>query len=740
MKYYFLLSLIILFPILTKSQANIAAARAFTVGTSVTVTGIVLNGFELGNTRYIQDTTAGIAIYNASSANAVLNSAIKGDKITVTGILKNYYSLLEIDPITTATLVSGSQALPAIQTITPAGMNENTESELVQINHCTIQGTGNFTANTNYTFNSNGESGQLRIVTTCPLVGQVIPTGAVNISGIVSQYSFTGYGGYQLLIRNGIDIVPDSSILITSPITVSNITTTGFTLNWTTNITGTTQIQYGNTTNLELGILNGTTNTTNHTINVTGANPSEVFYIKAFSVHNNDTAKASVQTFITQSNSSGNMKVYFTRSVDNTVSTGTNAITLNSLIDDTLINYINRSKYTLDIAIYNFSTTNLANITGAINNAKSRGVAVRVVHDGAASNTGLTALDASIGQISNGSSSGIMHNKFVLIDTDSPDPEDAIVWTGSTNWTDLQINNTDANNVIIINDQSLAKAYKIEFEEMYGSSGLLPNTSNAKFGSYKTNNTPHEFIIGGNRVELYFSPTDSVTERIIDAIGSADNELFVETNLITKTNLADAISNKANAGVVTKTMVNSPGNCTPAVVSILSLALGNNFKEYIEGGILHHKLLIADPNYTASDPIVLTGSHNWSLSAETINDENTLVVHNATIANLYYQEFVKRFGLSSVITNYSEQKTNYNIIIYPNPCTNFLTLNLPEEIKTNIKIYLFDISGKLILAETTNAKNKDSFSFNVSNFSKGLYILKIQDDNSLNFYQKISIE
>ncbi len=739
MKNILILVLIILIPFISKSQTNIAAARAMTIGTTVTVTGIVLNGSELGNVRYIQDTTAGIAVYNAS-ANAVLSAAIKGDKITVTGVLKNYNSLLEIDPVTTATLVSNAQPLPQIQIITPLVMNESVESEVVQLNHCLIQGTGNFVANTNYTFNSNGESGQLRTVTTCPLVGQPIPIGAVNISGIVSQYSFTGSGGYQLLVRDGLDIVPDFSILITSPIVISNITTTGFTLNWTTNIIGSSQIQYGNTTNLELGILNGTSNTTNHSVIVNGASASEIFYVRAFSVNSTDTAKSAIQTYITQSNSSGSTKVYFTRSVDNTVSTGTNAITLNSLIDDTLINYINRSKYTLDIAIYNFSTTNLANITGAINAAKNRGVAVRIIHDNAASNTGLTGLDAAIGQISNGNSGGIMHNKFVVIDANSLNPEDAIVWTGSTNWTDLQINNTDANNVIIIHDQSLAKAYEIEFEEMYGSSGLLPNVSTAKFGSYKTNNTPHEFIIGGKRVELYFSPSDSVTERIIDAIGTANNELYVETNLITKTNLADAISNKANAGVITKAMVSSPGTCTPAVVSILTLALGNNFKEYIEGGILHHKLLIADPNFTSSDPLVLTGSHNWSASAESVNDENTLVVHDATIANIYYQEFVKRFGLSLVITNNNEELIKTKINTYPNPCSDFLNIEISEKIKTTIMINLFDISGKLVLSEIENGIDKNSYLINISKLNKGLYILKITDGNSLNFYQKLSVE
>jgi hypothetical protein len=58
---------------------------------------------------------------------------------------------------------------------------------------------------------------------------------------------------------------------------------------------------------------------------------------------------------------------------------------------------------------------------------------------------------------------------------------------------------------------------------------------------------------------------------------------------------------------------------------------------------MHHKYMIVDQNAPASDPLVLTGSHNWSAAAANDNDENTVIVHDATIANLYYQNFVKRF-------------------------------------------------------------------------------------------------
>ena len=56
-------------------------------------------------------------------------------------------------------------------------------------------------------------------------------------------------------------------------------------------------------------------------------------------------------------------------------------------------------------------------------------------------------------------------------------------------------------------------------------------------------------------------------------------------------------------------------------------------------GQLHHKYAIVDHSQALPDPTVVTGSHNWSTTAETTNDENTLIIHDERVANLYYQEF-----------------------------------------------------------------------------------------------------
>ncbi len=48
---------------------------------------------------------------------------------------------------------------------------------------------------------------------------------------------------------------------------------------------------------------------------------------------------------------------------------------------------------------------------------------------------------------------------------------------------------------------------------------------------------------------------------------------------------------------------------------------------------MHHKVVIID------EEIVITGSYNFSRSAEERNDENIIIIYNAEIA----QEFIKEF-------------------------------------------------------------------------------------------------
>jgi len=198
--------------------------------------------------------------------------------------------------------------------------------------------------------------------------------------------------------------------------------------------------------------------------------------------------------------------------------------------------------------------------------------------------------------------------------------------------------------VIIVQDQSLARAYQIEFEEMWGSYGNEPDAAKARFGSTKRNNTPHEFVINGKRVECYFSPTDGVNSKIVEVINTSDNDLSIATMLITRITMADAIVERKSAGVAVNVITNAEGNNNSTVNDMLEASLTVHVTfDNVSSGMLHHKYMIVDQGAPALDPMIFTGSHNWSAAADNSNDENTLIVHDATMANIYYQQFVKRF-------------------------------------------------------------------------------------------------
>ena len=722
-----LLLSVILFPCITEAQIiSIFDARALPAGSTVTVNGIVTSGLEFGTIRYMQDGTGGIAIFSSS-----LNSTVRGDNVTVTGVTTQYQNLLEITPVSSWNLNSSGNPLPTPVLATPSQLNENYESILVQINNVTFTNPGaTFTGNTNYNFTANGQSGVVYIRSTNPLVGQTIPTSSFTLFGICSQFG----NQYQVLPRDMNDLVSNSSILITVPPAPLNITTSGFDIAWSTNINGNSFARYGNTPNLELGTMSGPVNSSNPVINFSGASPSEVFYVQPFSVSGTDTAFANVKSYITQSNSTGQIKVYFNRPVDNYVaSPGTNdAIQLSNAFDDTLKAYIDRSLSTLDIAIYSFDNNGTTLISQAVNDAYNRGVRVRIIADGSNANAGLQNLNSAIPVLLSPTVPinyyGIMHNKFMVIDAEANNADLPVVMSGSTNWSNDQLYN-DRNNLVFIQDKSLALVYQMEFEEMWGGNGPQPNLSNSKFGPDKTDNTPHELNIGGKRIESFFSPSDNTNAQIMRSIESADSELYFATLVFTRFDLAYAVEERVDLfGVYAAGIMDDSSGGSGTSFLIMQGVMGNSLMLFDHGsqpGIMHHKYLIVDQGNGASDPLVLTGSHNWSSGANLRNDENTLIIHDQLFSNQYYQEFHNLFNGNGGAVGVSENSTN-DFIMYPNPSNGRFKLIFSDDENSAVKISITDISGR-VESEYTYFPDAGSNEITIdkTNLSKGVYLLNL---------------
>ena len=143
------------------------------------------------------------------------------------------------------------------------------------------------------------------------------------MTAISSQYSFTGFDGYQLLIRDENDFEFSCEICFSSAVTQSNITTSSFDVNWSTNLESYSNVSYGLTPELELGEINDSDNLTSleHTVSLENLEDGTIYYVQAFSNTEEENAYSALYAFATQSTSSGKIRLCFNNSIDTNVAT-----------------------------------------------------------------------------------------------------------------------------------------------------------------------------------------------------------------------------------------------------------------------------------------------------------------------------------------------------------------------------------------------------------------------------------
>lgn len=304
-------------------------------------------------------------------------------------------------------------------------------------------------------------------------------------------------------------------------------------------------------------------------------------------------------------------------------------------IDKNVVPLIDGAKSTVDVASFDF---NLPSVTNALVNAKKRGVKVRVVVDEVNGNQKLDAIksagvdafdalkalqDAKIPVVDGGRSNGLMHDKIIIIDSST-------LFMGSWNmsYNDTFRNN---NNLLEITNPDLIANYQAKLNELFGGGHF---GTKAQVGAQKP-----KLTIGGVQVENYFSPVDDVMDKLVAYINGAQKSIRFIAFTYTDHRLSDAMIARAKAGVKVEGVIENRGASNGALVPLVCAKLpvkvdGNKYT-------MHHKVIIID------DSTVITGSFNFTNTADTANDDNILVIHSPAIAALYNQEFERVNGIAS---------------------------------------------------------------------------------------------
>lgn len=291
-------------------------------------------------------------------------------------------------------------------------------------------------------------------------------------------------------------------------------------------------------------------------------------------------------------------------------------------MEQALLDRLNSAVFSIDAAIYDF---NRLSIRDALLAAHNRGVTVRVVTDDEAYLEPVyyphfAVLEAAGISIINDDRSSIMHNKFFVVDGE-------VIWTGSVNMSDTGFT-YNHENALVLTSTLLADIYTIEFEEMF---------VDGRFGTAKTDNTTHTVAYNGIPMGIYFSPSDGAMAEVLEAVNGASESIHFGIFFFTDDALRQAMLAKMQSGVTVTGIWDELGAANAYSEDETLCEAGANIKIEDFGGKLHHKFMIIDGQ--GSNPVVVTGSMNWSAAGDEENDENTLIIQDAAVAQAYLAAF-----------------------------------------------------------------------------------------------------
>jgi phosphatidylserine/phosphatidylglycerophosphate/cardiolipin synthase-like enzyme len=267
-------------------------------------------------------------------------------------------------------------------------------------------------------------------------------------------------------------------------------------------------------------------------------------------------------------------------------------------------------------------------------------------------------------------SKGLGHNKFVVL-SDGSGPQ--AVWTGSTNWSTTGLC-TQMNNGLLIKNPGVARLYRRQWDLLKDASPPELDPANFPPALVKANDKPHSFSVGESNVTVWFTRTsdgrdmDSLREVISSAkdsilflmftpgkqglhtlAGQRANEkrMYVRGVVSTLGNeKGDSARNVLDIELVSSDQTFKPDHYTVIQPQGVDVALGpwiaevtrGNFLSQIGHAIVHSKVLVIDP--LSEDPVVVTGSHNFSASASEKNDENLVIVRGHKKLAIAYATYV----------------------------------------------------------------------------------------------------
>lgn len=271
----------------------------------------------------------------------------------------------------------------------------------------------------------------------------------------------------------------------------------------------------------------------------------------------------------------------------------------------------------------------------------------------------------------------LQHNKTIIVE--SPTIKAAVYGSANFSWRGFYV---QANNAVIVYGAEAIKPFTATFDNYFSNDDNdVKKFSKTSSASWSPLNIP------GIDIQTTFSPhsnTNAVLGQIAKDVTKAQSSLFYSLAFLAQTHgdIRDIITSSTNDselfiyGIADKKVggfnLRKPDDTfLPVYPSELSKNLPEPFKTETSGGRgtrMHHKFLVID--FDKPTARVYLGSYNFSLTADTKNGENLLLIKDQKIAVSYMVEALRIFDHYHFRISVREAKrANEKLILKKPPVT-----------------------------------------------------------------------
>ena len=133
--------------------------------------------------------------------------------------------------------------------------------------------------------------------------------------------------------------------------------------------------------------------------------------------------------------------------------------------------------------------------------------------------------------------------------------------------------------------------------------------------------------------QVYFSPNGGCQDNVLSAISKAHKSIDIAMYALTSREIAQAIVKAKEQGITVRIILDRAQIKDHFSKSRFLISKDLDVKFHIGPGLMHDKFAVID------DRIVLTGSFNWTASADKKNVENLLVIMDKELAGKFDKQF-----------------------------------------------------------------------------------------------------